>query len=242
MPQLPKNITFIFKLHYLPSIFLILSLPGCTADSLPSAEFDASRGHCYSMTPLLKTLPQSPILGNLIESERGCTIDSVWVSYTGTGSYGNPTFNISTYILDGDSPFARDFTLDGTAEISGPFFPKEAKSSSGDSRIRSHNNCLKHGVKLGQARPMRDFAVVTEEAGHLVCISTATLNGKLRTLLSIHPRADMMMEIVYSREFKKSKLDINGLAITMLPIVSELNLPSTSWPKPLGSPQFKDPR
>ncbi|WP_210426340.1 hypothetical protein, partial [Marinobacter confluentis] len=105
--------------------------------ALPEADFNASEGRCYSMTPLLETLPQGSQIGRLVEVERGCTFNRVWATYAEDESPNSPYFYISANVLDGQSRFVRDFTLDGTAEISGPIFPKEAYTSEGNSAVAS---------------------------------------------------------------------------------------------------------
>lgn len=235
MSQSIKNFSLYINFRFLIALLLAVSLSGCGMSSLPEADFNASEGRCYSMTPLLQTLPQSSQLGSLVEVERGCTFDHVWVTYAEDKSPGSPNFYISATVLDGESPFVRDFTLDGTAEISGPTVPKVAITSTGNSAIESLESCQKQGVELGSARRMRDFHVVTEVAGQPVCILTITFNGRLTGSLSLLSRPDIIMDIRYSRESDGQPYDADDIAELMLPLVSELNIPTRDWPSPVNS-------
>ncbi|MFC4257721.1 hypothetical protein ACFOZ5_01610 [Marinobacter lacisalsi] len=221
--------------RFLIALLLAVTLSGCGVGLSQEADFNASEGRCYSMTPLLQTLPQSSQLGRLVETERGCTIDRVWVTYAEDDSPDSPYFYISTIVLDGESPFVRDFTLDGTADISGPTVPKVAITSSGESAIKSLESCQKQGVELGSARPMQDIHILTEVAGQSVCILTHTFNGKLTGTLSLLPRPDLMMDIRYFRQSDGQPYDADDIAELMLPLVFELTIPDQNWPGPADS-------
>jgi hypothetical protein len=234
MFQSKRNFRLSVNFRFLKALLLAVSLSGCGMSSLPEADFNATEGRCYSMTPLLQILPQRSQMDSLVEVERGCTFDHVWVSYAGDESPGSPNFYISATVLNGESPFVRDFTLDGTAEISGPTLPKEAFTSAGNGVVESHESCQKQGVELGSARPMQDFHVVTEFVDQPVCILTYTLNGKLTGKLSLLSRPDIMINIRYFRESDGQPYDADDIAELTLPLVSELNIPTRDWPSPVS--------
>jgi hypothetical protein len=79
---------------------------------------------------------------------------------------------------------------------------------------------------------MKDFSVVTEEAGHQVYIRAYTFNGKISSDLSFLPRPDIMIDIRYSRESDRQAYDTDDIAELMLPLASELNIPTQDWPSP----------
>src|SRR5690606_17749560 len=105
--------------------------------------------------------------------------------------------------------------------------------SEGGSAIKSYENCLKHAVELGNARHMQDFNIVTQVAGQPACIRTYTLNGKLTGDLSLMSRPDIMMDIRYFRQSDGQPYDADDIAELMLPVASELNIPTREWPSPV---------
>lgn len=100
MFQSMKSFSLYINFRFLVALPLAVSLSGCGMSSLPEADFNASEGRCYSMTPLLQTLPQSSQLGSLVEVERGCTFNHVWVSYAEDESPDSPNFYISATLAN----------------------------------------------------------------------------------------------------------------------------------------------
>lgn len=211
-------------------------LTACGPEDKPVIpEFDADKGLCYSMTPLLQTLPQSANLGSFVELQRECSFHTVSALYVDKQARGRPRYEITTKVIDGTSPFVDFFTKDRPDLLQDPAVNQRMISRYGKQSLMHFKDCHQHAVELGTAILGRHFSVVTEEAGHKVCVSTfsSPKRGEMYGDLYIQPRPDILMEIRYARSSKEYWHNVDDVAQHLLPLVSELNIPTSEWPKPI---------
>lgn len=211
-------------------------LTACGPEDKPVIpEFDVDKGLCYSMTPLLQTLPQSSNLGSFVELQRDCSFHTVSALYADKEAPGRPRYEITTKVIDGKSTFVNFFTKDRPDVLQDPAVTQRMISRYGKRSLMHFKDCHQHAVELGTAIPVRHFSVVTEEAGHQVCISTffSHKRGEMYGDLYIQPRPDILMEVRYTRSSKEDWHDVDDVAQYLLPLVSKLNIPTSDWPKPI---------
>lgn len=194
-----------------------------------STEFDADAGRCYSMTPLLQTLPQTDTLGSFVEQSRNCTYDTVSVTYADEGAAEYPRLDISATVVNGKSPFVEYFTKDRDDEFLDTGLAQATITRANMGLVKQLESCRQHSVELGGVRSARKSSVMTHEAGKQICISTFASAGEIYSDLYIQPWPDILMRIRYTR-WSEEHWHNNDVAQLMLPLVSELNISTENPP------------
>jgi len=214
-------------------IVAVLSLTFLTAcgpdDNYTSPELNMDKGLCYSMTPLLETLPQSKNLGRFVEVRRSCSFYTVSVHYVDKDARGRPRLEIRTKVLDGKSPFVDFFTKDRPNKITDTASYQKVVNRHGEQSLKQLRQCQQYAVELGTAKLGQNTMVMTEKAGQKVCVSVfaSSKEREMYGTLYLQPRSDILMEIHYTRSSEEYWHDPDDMAELLLPIVSELNIPAS---------------
>ncbi|TGN39459.1 hypothetical protein [Marinobacter confluentis] len=208
-------------------------LSGCGPETTPPpiTDYDADKGHCFSMTPLLQVLPQESELENFEERSRYCTFSTIFATYAPTDP-DISKLHITLEVIDGESPFAHiSESLPGSISRLGA--SERYITDAGTRSLDSYKRCLHYSVKMEQARQRNSYSIHTREFGYLVCISSFGGAFEDHGSLTFRPLADILITIQYTRDQEEYRCNGVEVAEFLLPLMKKLRIPTEDWPSPV---------